>query len=212
MQLQSVLEMREQLATLEEHNRLARDLHDSVKQQFFATSMQVGAARALLDKNPTAAARHLAQAETLLHQAQQQLTTLLRLLRPVALAAALREHIHAWCQQHGSRAQYQVKAERRLPLAVEQMLYRIAQEALANVARHSRTDHVDVQLHYDRDRVILMVQDYRQGFDLTTARGKGQGLINMEERAAALHEKLIIDSQPGSGTRLTITLPTEFSL
>ncbi|NOZ70934.1 MAG: sensor histidine kinase [Chloroflexi bacterium] len=217
VQLQSVLEIREQLATLEERNRLARDLHDSVKQQVFATSMQVGAARALLDKNPTAAARHLAQAETLSHQAQQELTTLLRQLRPVALsgkglAAALREHIDAWSQQHGILAQYQVKAERRLPLAVEQTLYRIAQEALANVARHSRTDHVDVQLHYERDRVILIVQDYGQGFDPTTARGKGQGLINMEERAAALHGKLIIDSQPGSGTRLTITLPTEISL
>ncbi|RME82576.1 MAG: sensor histidine kinase [Caldilineae bacterium] len=216
-QLQSVLEMREQLATLEERNRLARDLHDSVKQQVFATSMQVGAARALLERDPEAAARHLAQAEALSHQAQQELTSLLRQLRPVALAgkglvAALREYVDNWSQQTGILARVRVENERRLSIAVEQTLYRIAQEALANVARHSHTEHVDLYLCFSDEQVVLGVQDYGRGFDHASARGKGQGLINMEERAAALHGRLTVESRPGEGTCLTVSLPTEITL
>jgi NarL family two-component system sensor histidine kinase LiaS len=74
--LQNLLQTRQELATLDERNRLARELHDSVKQQVFATSMQVGAARASIDQDPQAAQAHLAEAEQLSRQAQKELTTL----------------------------------------------------------------------------------------------------------------------------------------
>ena len=98
LQLQNLLQTRQELATLEERNRLARDLHDSVKQQFFATAMQIGAAQALLPQQPATAQTHLMEAERLAHQAQQELTTLIRELRPAALegkglAAALRDYL-----------------------------------------------------------------------------------------------------------------------
>ncbi len=95
-QLQNLLQARQKIATLEERNRLARDLHDSVKQQIFAASMQIGAMRVLLRRDVDAAEARLNETENLVRQAQQELTSLIRELRPVALegkglAAALRE-------------------------------------------------------------------------------------------------------------------------
>ena len=84
-QLQNLLSARQKLATLEERNRLARDLHDSVKQQIFAVSMQIGATKVLLKRDASAAEARLNETEKLVHQAQQELTSLIRELRPVAL-------------------------------------------------------------------------------------------------------------------------------
>jgi len=84
-QLQYLIETRQQLATLEERNRLARDLHDSVKQQIFAISMQVGAVKVLLGRDMGAAKKRLDETEVLVQQAQQELTTLIKELRPAAL-------------------------------------------------------------------------------------------------------------------------------
>lgn len=212
-QLQSVLEMREQLATLEERNRLARDLHDSVKQQVFATAMQVGAARALLAHDPARAAEHLIQAETLARQAQQELTALLRQLRPVALvgkglAPALRDYVSGWSRQTGISVDLRVHGERRSSPEVEQALYRVAQEALSNVARHSGTNQLEVTLTYDKASVTLRVTDYGCGFDTAAAVGKGMGLTSMAERVAALGGQMEVLSRPGQGTTVQATLPT----
>ena len=105
-QLENLLQTRQEFATLEERNRLARDLHDSVKQQVFATAMQVGAARELLPDNPSSAGDRLADAEQLARQAQQELNTLIRELRPAVLenkglVKALREYLADWTKQTG---------------------------------------------------------------------------------------------------------------
>ena len=103
-QLRNLLQARQKLATLEERNRLARDLHDSVKQQVFAISMQIGATRVLLKRDVAAAEVRLNEADKLVRQAQQELTSLIRELRPVALegkglVTALRELATSWAQQ-----------------------------------------------------------------------------------------------------------------
>src|SRR5205807_5561812 len=103
-QLQNLLQARQKLATLEERNRLARDLHDSVKQQVFAISMQIGATKVLLKRDADAAEARLNEAEKLVRQAQQELTSLIRELRPIALEgkgliAALRELATDWTKQ-----------------------------------------------------------------------------------------------------------------
>ena len=107
-QQQVMMEMREQLATLEERNRLARELHDSVKQQVFATGMQIAAARSVMGSNPTQAGDYLEEAERLAQQTQQELTDMLLQLRPLALAGkgltrAVREYLDTWSRQTASR-------------------------------------------------------------------------------------------------------------
>ncbi|MBI1878613.1 MAG: HAMP domain-containing protein [Chloroflexi bacterium] len=147
LQLQNLLQTRQELATLEERNRLARDLHDSVKQQFFATAMQIGAAQELLPQQPTAAQTHLGEAERLAQQAQQELTTLIRQLRPAALegkglAVALRDYVADWARQNEITAEVRVQGERPLLLAVEQTLFRVAQEAAGLHSSSSYSDHL----------------------------------------------------------------------
>ncbi len=211
-ELQNLLATREELAALEERNRLARELHDAVKQQVFATVMQVAAARHLLAQDPEQAKIHLEEAERLARQAQQELNALIRELRPAALegkglVAALREYVAEWSQQTGIAAEVRVQGERPLPLRVEQALFRIVQEALSNVAKHSGATRVDVHLAWAPDGVTLTVTDDGRGFDVAEARGKGIGLRSIEERVAGLQGWLTIDSAPGHGTRIVVHLP-----
>ena len=210
--LQNLLQAREELAALEERNRLAQDLHDSVKQQVFATAMQVAAARHLLDQNPDQAKIHLEEAERLARQAQRELTALIRELRPAALegkglAAALREYVAEWARQTGIDADVHVQGERPLPLHVEQALFRIAQEALSNVAKHSGATRAVVRLVWETEHVVLTVEDNGQGFDVEASLGQGLGLRSMEARARRLNGYLRVESRPGEGTRIIARCP-----
>ena len=210
--LQNLLQAREELAALEERNRLAQDLHDSVKQQVFAAAMQVAAARHLLDQNPGQAKIHLEEAERLARQAQRELTALIRELRPAALegkglAAALREYVAEWARQTGIDADVHVQGERPLPLHVEQALFRIAQEALSNVAKHSGATRAVVRLVWETEHVVLTVEDNGQGFDVEASLGQGLGLRSMEARARRLNGYLRVESRPGEGTRIIARCP-----
>lgn len=210
-QLQNLLETRQELAALEERNRLARDLHDAVKQQIFAVSMQVGAAQAVLPGDPAAAAAQLEEAATLARQAQQELSGLIRQLRPAALydqglTAALRQLAADWSRQNQILAEVQAHGERPLPLGTEQVLFRVAQEALANVARHSGAGWVALKLSFTETAVTLTIHDDGQGFDLASAR-QGLGLDSMRERVEGIGGRFTIASRPGSGTTLTAAAP-----
>ncbi len=207
-QLQQLLQTRQKLATLEERNRLARDLHDSVKQQIFAISMQLAAVKVLLKKDTGAAAVRLNEAEKLVRQAQQELTALIRELRPVALegkglVTALREMATEWTQQTGTVANLRAEGTQALPLSVEEALFRLAQEALANVARHSKATLVQMQLVITDETVTLSVIDNGEGFDTTRKGGMGIGLLSMRERMKALGGDAHIESAPGKGTSIT---------
>jgi signal transduction histidine kinase len=206
-QLQNLLEARQKLATLEERNRLARDLHDSVKQQIFAVSMQIGATKVLLKRDAGAAEGRLNEAEKLVHRAQQELTSLIRELRPVALegkglAAALRELATEWTQQTTIVANLRVEGTQALPLTVEEALFRVAQESLANVARHSKATLVQMILTTTDDTVTLSIADNGQGFDTNRQGHLGVGLLSMQERMKALGGDVQLESTPGRGTRI----------
>jgi two-component system, NarL family, sensor histidine kinase LiaS len=206
-QLQNLLEARQKLATLEERNRLARDLHDSVKQQIFAVSMQIGATKVLLKRDVNAAEGRLNDAEKLVHQAQQELTSLIRELRPVALegkglAAALRELATEWAQQTNIVANLRVEGTQTLPLSVEEALFRVAQEALANVSRHSKATLVQMILTITDEMVTFSIADNGQGFDTTRQGYLGVGLLSMQERMKALGGDVRVESTPGKGTRI----------
>jgi two-component system, NarL family, sensor histidine kinase LiaS len=215
--VQNLLQTQQQLAMMEERSRMARELHDTVKQQAFATLMQVRAARNLLETQPEEAGKRLEEAERLIKTSQQDLGLILAELRPAALegqglAGALRGYLESWSQNARIPAELNVLNERALPLEAEQALYRVAQEALSNAARHSRASAVTVRLAYEPGQVILSVCDNGVGFDpLERADGKtrGYGLQNMQERLSALHGWLAIDSTPGKGTSISATVPAE---
>ncbi|HMQ50783.1 MAG TPA: sensor histidine kinase [Anaerolineae bacterium] len=208
IQLQNLLQTRQELAGLEERNRLARDLHDSVKQQVFATAMQIGASKVLFDSNPEQACAHLVEAEQLVRQAQQELTNLILELRPAALegkglAQALRDYAIDWSRQTKIGADVRVRGERPLPLFVEQTLFRVAQEALANVARHSQASAAEICLVWQDGVVELTISDNGSGFNPGQINGRGVGLRSMTERLQVLNGQLEVKSQLGQGTQIT---------
>src|ERR671921_491197 len=201
-ELENLLQARGELATLEARNRFARDLHDSVKQQVFATSLQIAAARALIEKDTGSADAHLSQADELVRQAQKELNVLIQEMRPAALegkglAAALREYVVRWSEGAEIQADFRVQGERRVPLEVEQALFRIAQEALANVARHSGAGHAEVDLIYAVDTVTLRVADDGRGFDPSRNPGGGFRLQSMRERLGKVWGGRQVGGGPG---------------
>ncbi len=212
--LENLLQARGELATLEARNRFARDLHDSVKQQVFATSLQIAAARALIGRDTDSAESHLGQADELVRQAQKELNILIAEMRPAALegkglVGALREYVARWSEGAEIPADFRVRGERETPLDVEQALFRVAQESLANVARHSGAGHAEVDLSYTDGNLTLRIADDGRGFDPSRGSGGGFGLQSMRERLVKLGGRITVDSAPGKGTRVTAVCPFE---
>jgi signal transduction histidine kinase len=197
-----------ELAVVEERNRLARDLHDSVKQQVFAISMQLSAARMSLAETDKAYPS-VYEAERLAQQAGGELTTLIHALRPSTmdsktLAGAIREHVEDWSRQNHIKTEIKVE-DVSVGLALEQTLFRVLQEALANVARHSKASQVKVILRPEKDTVMLTIEDNGAGFNAERVI-KGVGLDSMKERLAAVKGELDISNPQPSGTRLVATV------
>lgn len=197
--LRALLAAREELAAIEERNRLARDLHDSIKQNVFAIALLVGAARAHLPPETLPAQTHLAEAETLAGQTRQELTALIQALRPArladkGLAVVLRDSAEDWSRRMGIAVALHVQGERLIALDIEEALLRVAQEALANIAHHSSAAHVTIHLAWDGRAVRLTITDDGKGFDVAQANGRGVGLASMRERVAAHHGTLHLSS------------------
>ena len=211
-QLENLLDRRQELSVLEERNRLARDLHDSVKQQAFAASAQLGAARAHFKYNPEAAYNHLKEGEILIAKVRQELTDLIQELRPVemkgkGLIPAVEEYTNDWRRRNEIDVSIHVRGERKLPLAVEKSLFRILQEALANVSWHSQAENVDIVFNFRSDFLLLTIRDDGQGFAPEERLGKGVGLKSMHERAGLISGVLNINSKPNKGTRISLKVP-----
>jgi NarL family two-component system sensor histidine kinase LiaS len=214
-QLHTLLATREVLAAIEERNRLARDLHDSIKQNVFATALLVGAARTHLPPDALPAQTYLAEAESLSEQTRQELTALIRELRPArledkGLAVVLRDYASDWSRRMGIAVAMQVHGERVIALAVEEALFRVAQEALANIAHHSQATQVTIYLAWDGREVHLSIVDNGTGFDVARASGRGVGLASMRERVGAHNGFLDIASAPGA-TKIEAIIPLQFA-
>ena len=210
-EIEKLFEKTKELAVVEERNRLARELHDSAKQKAFAALAQLGTANGILKKNPKAARNHLDEAENLVYEVIEELTFLIQEMYPVALkekglAATLREYVFEWENRTDIQADVHIEDERRLSLDIEQAIYRVVQEALSNVSRHSRATHVEVVLSYDKDSVIVIIADNGCGFD-QEAKPTGVGLRSIRERIESLGGVVEIESLPDCGTRLTVHLP-----
>ncbi len=207
-QLQTLIQTNDELARIEERNRLARDLHDTVKQQTYAGRMQLTAAKNLLDSDLTAAAGHIDTALGLNRETQQELKHIIDELRPAALQGkglvnALREYAERWQEHTGINVETTISGERSLPLDVEQALYRVLQEALSNIARHAEADTVKLSLSMSPEQVTLIVADNGRGFDTDTISPNAYGLTSMQGRLKEVGGTLQVDSTLSAGTTVT---------
>lgn len=207
IRLETLISTNDELARMAERNRLARDLHDTVKQQTYASRMQLTAAKNLLDANPAAAAEHIETALHLNRETQQELKLIIDELRPAALqgkglVAALKEYADGWQKHTGIHMETIIHGECSLPLAVEQALYRVLQEALSNIARHAKADRVRLSLNLSPERVILTAADNGRGFDVGAVASNSYGLTGMKGRLSEVEGTLKIDSTISAGTTL----------
>jgi NarL family two-component system sensor histidine kinase LiaS len=212
-QLQQFLKRSREIAVSEERNRLARDLHDSAKQEALAASFHLGTALALFERDPESAKNHLVEADNLVDSVRGELTDLIHELRPPSTNGkkfdeTLNEYIIEWAHQTGYEANLKVDGLIDLPLEIKQAVYRIMQEALANVTRHSSANSVDVTISFKGDLVNICIRDDGVGFDVHQQHD-GIGLDSMRERVESLDGEFSIQSEPGQGTKVYATIPVE---
>jgi two-component system sensor histidine kinase UhpB len=194
----------------EERKRLARDLHDEVNQALTAILLRL---QALMQDSPSPqVTAELSELKRLVNQAMEELLQLARQLRPSALddhglVPALEGQVRRFGDQHGIDARLETQG-RADSLGDDQQLvvYRVAQEALANVARHSQAHHVEVDLVARDSGLDLSVRDDGVGFH-SNMRPTGLGLNGMAERARLVGGELNVLSIPGQGTTVTLHVP-----
>jgi signal transduction histidine kinase len=198
---------------LEERQRLARELHDSVTQSLYGISLYAEAAgRALADGEPEPAASNLRDIRETTQEALSEMRLLLFDLRPAlleehGLAAALRARLHAAQAQGGLITEFDCQGQDRLAADTEHELHRIAQEALNNVLKHAHAQRLRVRLVLTSDSAVLEVADDGVGFEPLLLGGIGFGLRGMRERAERLGGTLEIQSSAGDGTRVRVEVP-----
>ena len=204
-------EQAQQLAVVEERSRLARDLHDSMIQALYGVTLYAEAAgRKLALGHTKVAAEHLRRIQATSQEALREMRLLIFELRPLilqvsGLSTALQARLEGVEGRVGLETEFQGDGVGRLPLDVEEGLYRIAQEALNNVLRHAHASHVLVSLQQIDRLVVLEVADDGVGFDPAAVQERrGFGLQGMEERAARIGGKLTVCSSLGSGTTIKV--------
>ena len=209
-------ERAQQLAVIEERNRLARDLHDSVTQAVYGVTLYAEAAARLLSAGKVeTAASHLRELRSTAQQALREMRSLIFELRPPdlekdGLVAALQARLESVEGRTGLETAFKVEGELSMPMAIQQELYRIAQEALNNALRHAQAHSVRLYLKQDRDQVVLEIADDGVGFDPSSAgEHGGMGLRGMEERVARMAGRLAVDSQPGVGTTVRVEVAVQ---
>jgi GAF domain-containing protein len=204
-------EQAQQVAVLEERQRLARELHDSVTQALYGVTMYAeAAARVLSSGNAGLATDHLRELRDTAQEALREMRLLVFQLRPPVLekeglVTALRARLEAVEERAGLETEFKVEGEERLPPEIEEGLYRIAQEALNNALRHAQAHRITVCLYKDEQTVMLEIADDGIGFDPTSAREQGGlGFPGMRERATQLGGRLAVKSSPGEGTSVRV--------
>lgn len=203
------------LGAVEERNRLAREIHDTLAQGLTATGLQLESAEALLDDAAEAerAREPLRRAISLtrsnLDEARRSVLDLRAApLEGRSLPAALQALVDRWEAETGVATRFgAVNGSHPLPPRVEVALYRVCQEALTNVARHAGADRVTVRLVATPDEVWLVIHDDGRGFDPSRAREDSHGIVGMRERVGMIGGALEVDSGPDGGTRLEVRVP-----
>jgi PAS domain S-box-containing protein len=210
----------ERLAVVEERERqrIARELHDQTAQRLVALAVDLKSLETNLATGRSQGERvqALRRAVDDLQQQVRQMAWDLRAGEPAgrALQTALREYAEDWSERAGVPMDFECRGldGDRLPAPLEATLYRVAQEALANVEKHAQAHHVSVLLERDRDLARLTVEDDGRGFDPDGGRGASEqdlrlGLLGMKERVALAGGTLVVESSPGAGTTILVRIP-----
>jgi len=207
------------LALSGERNRLVRELHDTLAQSLLVTLRELETTRTLLPRDPTRAAESPHRAETVARGALEEARRAVRGLRPAALdggslVAALRGEIGAFAEETGIAATFTplgtvCETAFILPETIEDGLYGIAREALTNIRKHAAASAVALTLGGTAEALTLTIRDEGTGFVAVPVgeRAGHFGLTGMRERARLLGGELALDSAPGAGTTVTVTVP-----
>jgi signal transduction histidine kinase len=200
-----------ELSIVEERNRLARELHDSVSQKLFGLVLSAESAATLLDRNGEEARAELERLWDLAQEAMEELRSLVFELRPPdleseGLAAALRKHVDVLRRVYRREIRVEVTGRLRREPELEREVFRIAQEALQNALRHADAATLEIDLEAVDGRLRLTVCDDGVGFDPQASgiRSRRLGLTSMEERAEAIGGTLAIESRVGEGTTVRL--------
>lgn len=200
-----------QEVVMQERNRLARDLHDSVSQQLFAASMMMSAIHETIPINQKEIEKQVHLVEKMIHQAQLEMRALLLHLRPVALKGkALQEGINDLIIELSSRLPLKVSTQIEdfsIEKGVEDQLFRILQEALSNALRHAEAKNIHVMLIKRDQLIILRIVDDGKGFNMKEVAAGSYGLETMQERSHDLSGRCKIVSLPNHGTKVEVQVP-----
>jgi hypothetical protein len=211
---EQLLQQASEAAAAAERNRLARDLHDSIKQQLFSIRMSAIAAKAHLHLEATKAQEALEDILRSSEEAQVEMQALLQQLRSAplehsSLAEAIQTQARALEYRSGARVSVEIAdlpTIDRFPLSMQETLFRLVQEAFANIARHARAQHVSYSQTQDEKTLFVSICDDGQGFDMQAVH-TGMGLANIQERVQSLDGTATIESEPSKGTTLSIQIP-----
>jgi len=207
--LKAYSDQAERLVVARERSHLARELHDSVTQTIFSMTLTTQSALILLEGNPARVKPQLDRITELANSALVEMQTLITELRPdrmipAGLTDALRRNLAERHLHQGLSISLEVEGDRALASAEEFGLYRIAQEAINNIVKHSNASRACLHLHLE-DPLWIEIEDNGLGFDPEQARqGSGVGLSGMRERAAEIGWTLRIFTSPGVGVRIRV--------
>jgi two-component system nitrate/nitrite sensor histidine kinase NarX len=207
-----LLEQAQAVAVSEERSRLARELHDSVTQILFSVNLIALSLGRLWKRNPEMAARSTDELQRLTRGALAEMRTLLRELRPQTIVATelstlLKQLSDSLTARHDIPVDVEVGRLCEIPPEVHVALYRVAQEALSNVAKHAEASRAAVELVCEAAAVQLTITDDGQGFDPNDVQAECMGLDIMRERMDAIGAAMTTTSQPGAGTSIVVTWP-----
>jgi signal transduction histidine kinase len=210
-------EQAKRFAVVEERNRIARELHDSVTQALYGITLHTEAAFRHLQNNKIELTREqLEDLRVTAQEALREMRLLIFELRPSVLEnqgliSALKARVEAVEERAGLQVTFSVDGDLNPPSHIQDGLYRIAQEALNNALKHARANRIDLRLHADQESITMTVTDDGMGFDPERAvPGGGLGLDGMIERADELGGVLTLDSRHGEGTIVKIEVPHEW--
>lgn len=199
-----------ELAVYEERQRLARDLHDAVTQTLFSASLTAEVLPKIWQRDPAVGADKLEELRQLTRGALAEMRTLLLELRPATLTETdltdlLRQLSEAITSRAGVQVNLSIEGSCPMPSEVQVAVYRVAQEAFNNIAKHADASNVEVSLRCSADRgLTLVIVDDGKGFDMDSIPSGRLGLGIMEERAQEIGADLNINSEPGEGTTVEI--------
>ncbi|MCB9113235.1 MAG: HAMP domain-containing protein [Anaerolineales bacterium] len=207
-----VKEAQLKVATLEERQRLARELHDSVSQALYGIALGARTAQTQLERDPAKLAEPLDYILSLAEAGLSEMRALIFELRPESLqneglVAALTKQADAIHARHKINVVTDFGDEPDISLDAKEALYRIAQEALQNVAKHAHATKVELSMQNKNGSLLLEIRDNGKGFDVSHEFPGHLGMKSMPERAAQIGGEFHIQSQPGEGTVITVTIP-----